>query len=131
MPTAPPTRCTDPECHEYATHNGRCDNHQRTPWAGREDKAARYGISSGRWATLKRKVIARDHGCCYRCGADQGDTPEDTFVLDHVIPISEGGARTDLDNLGLLCPSCDVTKSRAEALRGAERARARAHNRLR
>ncbi|MGW5737005.1 MULTISPECIES: HNH endonuclease [Streptomyces] len=127
MPTAPPTRCTDPECHAFATHKGRCDEHQRTPWAGRDDKAARYGISSGRFRTLKRKVTIRDNGCCYRCGADQGDTDadDDTFVLDHITPISEGGSPTDLDNLGLLCPPCDRIKSRAEAIRGAERARAR------
>lgn len=127
MPISPPSRCTDPECYEFATTKGRCDDHQRTPWAGRDDKAARYGISSGRWATLKRKVTARDRGCCYRCGADQPDTgsDDDPFVLDHVTPISEGGSSTDLDNLGLLCPPCDEVKSKAEALRGAQRARAR------
>ncbi|MFF9894962.1 HNH endonuclease [Streptomyces longispororuber] len=131
MPYAPPSRCTDPECHEYATQHGRCDDHQRTPWAGRDDKAARYGISSGRWRTLKRKVTARDHGCCYRCGAEQPDDPDDGHVLDHVRPISEGGSPTDLDNLGLLCTTCDTIKSKEEALRGAERARARAQARRR
>ncbi|WP_431980020.1 HNH endonuclease [Streptomyces qinglanensis] len=122
MPDAPPTRCTDPECHEYATHRGRCDQHQPIPWAGRDDKAARYGISSGRWRTLKRKVTARDHGCCYRCGAEPTDSPH---ALDHVIPISEGGSRTDLNNLGLICTPCDAIKSAAEALRGTQRARNR------
>lgn len=126
MPTSPPSRCADPECHEWATHKGRCDAHQRIAWAGRDDKQARYGISSGRWATLKRKVNARDHGCCYMCGAEQpADPDEPRHVLDHVTPISEGGSVTDLANLGLLCTSCDTIKSQAEAQRGAERARAR------
>ncbi|MDT0381421.1 HNH endonuclease [Streptomyces sp. DSM 42041] len=128
-PTAPPTRCTDPECSNYATHRGRCDHHQPTPWAGRDDKTARYGISSGRWRTLKRAVTRRDHGCCYRCGADQADTPEEPYVLDHITPIAEGGSPTDLDNLGLLCGPCDQVKSRDEAQRGAQRARERARTR--
>ncbi|MFF9554579.1 HNH endonuclease [Streptomyces albus] len=127
MPYSPPTRCTDPECTEYATHRGRCDAHQPIPWAGRDDKAARYGISSGRWRTLKRRVTARDNGCCYRCGADQADTGGESFALDHITPIAEGGSRTDLNNLGLICPACDEIKSKAEALRGAQRARERAH----
>lgn len=126
MPYAPPSRCTDPECHEYATAHGRCDDHQPIPWAGRDDKASRYGISSGRWRALKRKVTIRDHGCCYRCGAMPPDDPDQPgHVLDHVRPISEGGSPTDLDNLGLLCTTCDTIKSQAEAQRGAERARAR------
>lgn len=123
MPTAPPSRCTDPECRELATKRGRCDEHQPIPWAGRDDKAARYGISSGTWRKLKRRTSARDNGCCYRCGADQADTPDEPFVLDHITPIAEGGSPTDPDNLSLLCPDCDQIKSRAEAIRGMERAR--------
>lgn len=127
MPTAPPSRCTDPECHELATKGSRCDEHQPIAWAGRDNKAERYGISSGTWRKLKRKADQRDHGCCYQCGADRRDTmaddPEaDPFVLDHIVPIFEGGSVADMDNLGLLCPTCDEAKSKAEALR-ANRAR--------
>lgn len=127
MPTAPPTRCTDPTCHHFATHRGRCDDHQPIAWRGRDNKAKRYGISSGTWRKLKRQVANRDHRCCYRCGAHQDDTGEDDdpFVLDHITPISEGGSPRDLDNLGLLCPTCDETKSKAEAARGNERRRQR------
>lgn len=122
MPTRPPSRCADPSCHVFATHRGRCDDHQRTPWAGRDDKAARYGISSGRWRTLKRRVSERDSGCCYRCGDEQPDEADDPdgehqHELDHVIPIFEGGAVEDLDNLGLICQPCHLIKSKAEAAR--------------
>lgn len=125
MPTAPPSRCTDPQCPAMATKRGRCDEHQPIPWRGRDDKQARYGISSGEWRTLKRRVANRDYGCCYRCGADSGDTSEDDdpFVLDHIVPIFEGGSPRDPDNLGLLCPDCDSIKSREESAR-ANRARA-------
>lgn len=126
MPTAPPSRCGEPGCRELTTQ-GRCDEDKRKPWAGRDDKAARYGISSGTWRKLKRRVSNRDHGCCYRCGADQEDALRDDpdatgFVLDHIAPIFEGGSATSMDNLGLLCGPCDQAKSKAEALR-ANRAR--------
>lgn len=124
MPTAPPSRCTDPTCPELATRRGRCDDHQPTPWAGRDDKQARYGISSGTWRKLKRRTTQRDNGCCYQCGAEPPDDPDEpSHVLDHITPISEGGAVTDLDNLGLLCTECNEVKSKAEAQRGAARAR--------
>lgn len=128
MPTAPPSRCTDPECGELATHRGRCNEHQPIPWAGRDDKAARYGISSGRWRTLKRAVDRRDHGCCYMCGLDRGELDLDDpdvhdHELDHIIPISEGGSVESLDNLGLACTACHETKSKAEAARANARRR--------
>ena len=127
MPTSPPSRCTEGGCHEIATAGSRCDEHKPVPWRGRDNKAERYGITSGEWRKLKRRVAKRDHGCCYRCGADQADVmandPEaERFVLDHIVPIFEGGSRKDMDNLGLLCPPCDEEKSKAEAAR-ANRAR--------
>lgn len=128
MPTAPPTRCAEPGCSELVP-GGRCDQHQRQAWAGRADKASRYGISSGRWRTLKRQVHRRDNGCCYRCGIPEAellrDDPEaEGLELDHITPIAEGGAAEDLDNLGLICTTCHETKSKAEAAR-ANRARRR------
>lgn len=124
MPMAPPSRCTDPECHEIATNRGRCDDHQPIAWAGRDDKAARYGISSGTWRSLKAKVTKRDNSCCYMCGIEQGD-PDDPETkpheLDHIIPIFEGGAVDNLDNLGLACVPCHEVKSKAEAARANQR----------
>ena len=124
MATAPPSRCTDPECHELATTRGRCDEHQPIAWSGRDDKQARYGISSGTWRKLECRITLRDNGCCYQCGAEPPDDPDERgHVLDHITPISEGGSATDPDNLGLLCTTCDEVKSKAEAQRGAARAR--------
>lgn len=128
MPYAPPSRCTDPECSEFATKGSRCDEHQPIPWRGRDNKAERYGISSGEWRSLKAKVTKRDNGCCYLCGAepvDPDDPEAEPHELDHVIPISEGGARRSLDNLGLACTTCHDTKSKAEARRANSRRRTR------
>jgi 5-methylcytosine-specific restriction protein A len=113
---------------------GRCDEHQPIPWEGRDDKAGRYGITSGEWRSLKAKVARRDNGCCYLCGAetpDPGDLDAEPHQLDHVIPIFEGGARRDLDNLGLACVPCHEAKSKAEARRANRQRRERARARRR
>ncbi|WP_234017855.1 MULTISPECIES: HNH endonuclease [unclassified Streptomyces] len=56
---------------------------------------------------------------------DETDPATWPHDLDHVIPISEGGARTSLDNLGLACQTCHETKSKAEAARANARRRGR------
>lgn len=129
MPYAPPRACNRPRCPNLATTRGYCDDHQPPAWAGRDDKRARYdGISSGEWRALKARVSHRDHGCCYMCGAEPD--PDTTFVLDHKVPMAEGGSPRDLENLGLLCPGCDAVKSAAEAERGRQRwQQAQHHNR--
>ncbi|MET9604501.1 HNH endonuclease signature motif containing protein [Streptomyces sp. NPDC006512] len=84
----------------------------------------RYGISSGTWRSLKRRVGVRDNGCCHYCGGepDEGET----LQLDHIRPVAEGGAITDLDNLGLIhAEPCHADKSKAEAARGNQRRLAR------
>ncbi|MFH0244439.1 HNH endonuclease [Streptomyces sp. HK10] len=123
MPTAPPSRCTEPACRALAVDHGRCDEHKRKPWANRPTIRERYGISGGKWRSLKRQVTARDNGCCHMCGRepDEGQA----FDLDHIRPVAEGGAAADLDNLGLACPDCHAAKSRAESARGNARRLAR------
>ncbi|MEH0543270.1 HNH endonuclease [Streptomyces sp. B21-105] len=124
MPTAPPSRCTDPVCHELATNRGRCDGHQPKAWANRPSIRQRYGISSGTWRSLKRRVSARDNGCCYVCGGEPAEG--EALQLDHIRPVAEGGSPADLDNLGLIhADPCHAEKSKAEALRGNQRRLAR------
>jgi 5-methylcytosine-specific restriction protein A len=68
-------------------------------------------------------VTARDHGCCYICGREADE--DETFELDHIRPVAEGGAATDMENLGLACAACHEVKSKAEARRGNARKLAR------
>lgn len=120
MPTAPPTRCSLPDCFEMATTRGRCDEHQPEPWQGRPSPQERYGMSSGTMRSLKRKVSVRDNGCCYVCGGEDADE------LEHITPVSQGGAKRDLDNLGLIhSEPCHRDKTAREALEGSRRARAK------
>lgn len=62
---------------------------------------------------LKKRVAARDNHCCYVCGREQqGD---ETFDLEHIVPIHKGGSTDSMDNLGLICADDHAIKSKAEA----------------
>lgn len=52
---------------------------------------------------LRRAVFDRDNGQCRRCGSRY------YLDLDHIIPLSKGGA-TSYDNLQVLCRSCNGHK---------------------
>lgn len=121
MPTSPPSRCTDPECRELATKGARCDKHQPIPWVGRATAEERYGMSRGSMRALKRRVMQRDNGCCYICGAEGAEE------LEHKNPVSQGGARADLDNLGVAHTECHAAKTQAESKQAAERKRQAKH----
>lgn len=62
---------------------------------------------------LKRRVAVRDNGCCYVCGREAQD--DETFDLEHIMPIHKGGSKNDMDNLGLICAEDHEIKSKAEA----------------
>lgn len=70
-------------------------------------------MSSGSMRSLKKRVSARDNNTCYVCGreADEGET----YDLEHKRPVSRGGSRRDIENLGLICSGCHSVKSKAEA----------------
>jgi 5-methylcytosine-specific restriction enzyme A len=123
MPMSPPSRCGAIGCHEFVTNRGRCDDHQPQPWANRARKQDRYGMSSGTMRALKKRVARRDNGCCYVCGREQED--DETFDLEHKVPISEGGSPGDMDNLGLICAEDHAIKSKAEAARANRRRNSR------
>jgi HNH endonuclease len=59
-------------------------------------------------AAMRRKVIARAHGCCEYCGIPEGMTlaPHEP---DHVIGEQHGGS-TGLDNLACACFRCNRFK---------------------
>ena len=83
---------------------GHCRDHKPKPWATSR-RRERMGLSGGAWATLRRKVLARDMRCCYRCdqlGADE---------VDHLLDVAEGGPN-DLSNLASCHAACHVRKHR-------------------
>lgn len=53
---------------------------------------------------VRAEVFARDGEMCVYCGCAQGP-----FHLDHVMPLSRGGA-SDADNLVVACKTCNYDK---------------------
>jgi 5-methylcytosine-specific restriction endonuclease McrA len=61
-------------------------------------------LNSRRYRTQRERVFSRDGRICQICGTDQGE-----MHIDHIIPRKVGGTH-DLDNLRVLCKSCNLRK---------------------
>lgn len=92
--------CSKSGCHEL-THGAYCQWH-RNPMEER---------NTARWRKV-RKVILREHPICEHCGR--------TFAteVNHIVPIIDGGAEYDLDNLEALCTECHKTVTREQRTGG-------------
>ena len=119
MPTAAPTRCLVPGCRRFAEQRGRCAEHY-VPW---ESPSANTRTLSGRQrAAFRSEVLDRSPVCQWPgCTAPASEA-------DHIVPIADGGARTDLANGQALCEPHHDLKTRLE---NAERNRRRAQARRR
>jgi 5-methylcytosine-specific restriction endonuclease McrA len=69
------------------------------------------GGSSTRWRVFRAAVLARDH---YRCTiGDPGCTESAPLAgghVDHVIPLSRGGAKYDMSNARAACAHCNISR---------------------
>ena len=81
-----------------------CRAHKPKPWKGSK-RRQRMGVSGGRWATIRRRVLERDRGICYLC--DQPGANE----ADHLIEVANGGSN-DLTNVASCHRSCHRRKHR-------------------
>lgn len=66
----------------------------------RAQKMEHAGITPNEWAVI---LSAFDHRCAY-CG-----TPGDDLTMDHVVPLSRGGAHAP-ENIAPACRSCNASK---------------------
>ena len=62
--------------------------------------------SLARWRRVRRAAIERDGYRCRACGKAAG-----RFEVDHIIPLSEGGAPYELEGLQTLCRPCHFDKT--------------------
>lgn len=53
---------------------------------------------------VKVAVYARDKGVCVKCGSNKN------LHYDHILPFSKGGSSTTVDNIQLLCATCNLKK---------------------
>ena len=64
-----------------------------------------------RWRVARRRALERDNWTCQGagCGKQLG-----LAEVDHIKPVSQGGAEFDPANLQTLCRRCHMAKTRAE-----------------
>jgi 5-methylcytosine-specific restriction endonuclease McrA len=88
----------------------------RTSRIKRDDSArpnaAARGYCSKAHRAWRQAVLTRDAWTCQRCGRVADGHRE--AHADHVVPISKGGARYDLDNGQTLCHGCHSMKTGRE-----------------
>jgi 5-methylcytosine-specific restriction endonuclease McrA len=61
-------------------------------------------LNSRRYRSQRERVFKRDGHSCQICGTDEGE-----MHVDHIISRKAGGTH-DLDNLRVLCKSCNLRK---------------------
>ena len=61
-------------------------------------------LNSRRYREQRERVFMRDGRVCQVCGTDEGE-----MHIDHIIPRKVGGGH-DMDNLRVLCKSCNLRK---------------------
>jgi 5-methylcytosine-specific restriction endonuclease McrA len=61
-------------------------------------------LNSRRYREQRQRVFMRDGRACQLCGTDEGE-----MHIDHIIPRKAGGDHS-LDNLRVLCKSCNLRK---------------------
>jgi 5-methylcytosine-specific restriction enzyme A len=108
MPSRPPRPCAQPGCPKLSD-SGRCPEHARKPWT-RARPRRMPGGNGWAWQRTRARIAERDGYRCVYCGGP-------FEVIDHVIPISQGGSDAD-SNLRASCKACNERKRREEARRG-------------
>ena len=117
MPRKPKTPCRYPGCAELC-EEPYCDKHRRQVNheynTQQRDKAASSFYASDRWRKLRKQKLARNP-LCEECARQSRITP--ATMVDHIVPIRQGGAALDMNNLQSLCWSCHSAKSIKEGSR--------------
>lgn len=95
--------CGHPDCPNLEP----CPTHQRKPWQGN----GRHGrMRSGSKEQRINRAVLRNHGyICHVCGQPGADE------VDHVIPLSAGGADGYDNRLPIHSTPCHAEKTQREA----------------
>ena len=116
MPLKAPTPCRYPGCPAVVPRPGYCDAHSasmhRDYGRARRGFDAEVGFYQSRQWRSVRAAFLREHPLCGACGVAGRLVPAQ--VVDHVVPIKDGGARFEAANLQSLCVSCHNAKTARE-----------------
>lgn len=110
-PTTPGTPCPHAGCPEITPPGEHCDEHRSEQWR-RDDRpsASERGYDRA-WEKVRRAHL-RMEPLCRNC--EERGRVEPASEVDHIVPLSEGGARLDHDNLQSLCRPCHNRKTARE-----------------
>ena len=101
----PVTPCRSPRCPFMATYRGYCKNHVPRVIQSKDEPRV---YDRQKWKRTREKKLSLDPIC------ESKDCETIAEQVDHIKPISDGGAEFDMDNLQSLCPSCHSKKTNAE-----------------
>ena len=106
MARLPKRPCSYPGCGVLSA-TGRCERHPQKPWV-KTNEAPR--IRGRRLQAVRKRILEREP-LCRQCGT-RGVLRAATEI-DHVIPLSKGGADVDA-NRQPLCTQCNADKNHVE-----------------
>lgn len=110
-PTAPGTPCPSPGCPAITPPDTYCEDHSAEGWQGDDRPSAAQRGYDTKWRKVRRSYL-REHPLCEHC--EDRDRVRAAKDVDHITPLSEGGARLDPDNFQALCRACHNRKTRRE-----------------
>ena len=117
MPTKPKRPCSYPGCPRL-TDGQYCEEHQKLMDSQynkyQRDKKAQRFYQSKEWKLVKKRHLQIEPLCreCKKKGVLVRAT-----MVDHIVPIKQGGSPLDDSNLQSLCWSCHSRKSAQEGSR--------------
>lgn len=125
MPYKPKKPCHYPGC-PLLTNDYYCGKHQKlmnkTYNKNERDEFSKTFYNSKEWIKV-RKIKLQMNPLCEEC--KKNGTFVKAVIVDHIIPIKQGGAKFDLSNLQCLCWSCHSRKSIIEGSRFGKNVQAR------
>lgn len=120
MPRKPKKPCKAPGCRNL-TEKTYCEEHDKIRLKSykdynryKRDKDSEAFYNSSPWRKLSKEYRI-NHPLCELCLSIGIYTPAQ--MVDHIVPIRQGGARLDESNLQSLCYRCHEAKSKKEGSR--------------
>ena len=117
MPYRPKKPCRHPGCPEL-THDLFCEKHKkednRIYNQYKRDELSKTFYKTALWRTTREKKLNMNPFCEECLKSEKYIKGK---IVDHIVPIKQGGAPYDLENLQTLCWSCHSRKSIEEGSR--------------
>lgn len=107
MPRSPKKPCACPGCPNL-TDERYCDDHRYMNPKPEPRQHNRFYYTSA-WRKARKEYI-QEHPVCVICG-------KPAEIVDHIVPLKDGGAELDERNLQSTCWSCHSRKSIVEGSR--------------